>query len=100
MIYNVSILQGYTALIGSSLIHIPMLIAQLVFVRLPGEYEDYYDVFPEAPYWYVLSAFMHVILAVIHILTIFTDLKHGALYLDSARLLSVVLEVLNFILIA
>ena len=69
MIYNVSILQGYTALIGTSAVHIPMLIAQLVFVRLPGEYEDYYDVFPEAPYWYYFAAFMHVVLAFIHFTT-------------------------------
>ena len=66
MIYNVSILQGYTALIGTSMIHLPMLITQLVFIRIPDNKDD---VTPEATMWYWLAAFMHFALFSIHIAT-------------------------------
>ena len=98
MIYNVSILHGYTALRGTSLIHLPMLITQLSIVRIPAP--DGVDcVFPEARYWYIYSAFMHLLLGLIH-LGGFCKTKFSALYLDSVRILSVILQVLNFILMA
>ena len=98
MIYNVSILHGYTALRGTSVLHLPMLITHLAFVRVPTT--DGIDVvFPEAVYWWWYAAIMHLLLASIHIIGFFKT-KWISLYLDSIRILSVVLQVLNFILMA
>ena len=99
MIHNVSILQGYTALRGTSLIHFPMLIVHLVLIRVPSHGGDIENVFPEANIWYYYGAAMHFMLGAIHI-TGFCEMDSAkALYLDSVRIISVVLQVLNFILI-
>ena len=98
MIYNVSILHGYTALRGTSLIHLPMLITHIFFIS-PPKGDEGMQAYPEAWYWYIYAGIMHFILAGIHLAGFFRT-KYVALYLDSIRILSVILQVLNFILMA
>ena len=69
-------MSGYLCLQGSYLFHIPMLIAMLVFVRIP-EVEDQELAFPEegnwVTLWYWAAVTMHVCLSVTNIVGNFID---------------------------
>ena len=90
MIYNVSILRGYTALRGTSIMHIPMLVIHLALVRVPSAGEDGADYFPEAKIWYWYAVVMHALMAALHILG-FVEERRFELALESTRILSVIL---------
>ena len=93
-------LRGYTALRGTSIMHIPMLVAHLAVVRVPGaRNENEVDYYPEAEVWYWFAAFMHILMAVLHILG-FYEARAIELYVECARILSVILQILNLIIIA
>ena len=104
MIFAYSILRGYTALRGTMVIHLPMLISMLVYIRIPkttcGPSEE--SCFERAQFWYWLAIGLHLLLAVLHILMLIEDrckvLKQElVLYLESAKIFAIPLQVLNFI---
>ena len=68
MIYTHSILGGYICLKGSFVFHIPMLIAMLIFIRIPDEKfldEAYPGRSYLAFYWYVITAALHGLFIII-----------------------------------
>ena len=71
MIYSHSMMSGYLCLMGSYMFHIPMLIAMLIFIRIPPE-ADMQATFPEnartAVTWYWFALIMHVFLTAMHII--------------------------------
>ena len=66
MINAYAILTGYVALRGSMAIHLSMLLAMIIFVRVPGT-DDLETSFPGGRLWYVFAAFMHLLLALLHL---------------------------------
>ena len=119
MIFNYSILRGYTALRGTMVIHLPMLISMLVFVQIPsteckaekGSPNPTQECFERGPYWYYLAIGLHALLAFLHILMIIENSDFGkknqkkqnilpqytSVYLESAKIFAIPLQVLNFI---
>ena len=71
MIYSHTMMSGYLTLQGSYMFHIPMLIAMLIFIRVPSE-EDLEVAFPEqsssAAIWYWYAVGMHFVLALMQML--------------------------------
>ena len=76
MIYSHTMMSGYLCLQGSYMFHIPMLIAMLIFVRVP-QAEDQELAFPEEgnwlTYWYWGAVTMHVCLSVTNLVGNFID---------------------------
>ena len=117
MIYNVSVLSGYTALIGTCMVHLPMLVAMLIHVRKPGlkpsDTVDFVDMFdfpdelvddlnivtPEAERWYWIGAAIHLIMSALQ-LAMFNIDKFGKTYMASAIQLSAFIQIFNFTLVA
>ena len=108
MIFNYSILRGYTALRGTMVIHLPYLISMLIYVKVPsteciGEIEgETQPCFDRGLYWYYLAVGLHALLTVLHLLLIieneFTILpQSSAVYVESAKIFAIPLQVLNFI---
>ena len=64
MIHTHAILTGYIALRGSMLVHIPMLIAMLSFVRVPDAESPNIGAAWHKTYMYAVS--MHALLSVMH----------------------------------
>ena len=62
MIYNHSILGGYVCLKGSYMFHMPMLIAMLIFIKVPDDSilaEAYPTGHRLVPFWYYSTAVLH-----------------------------------------
>lgn len=119
MIFAYSILRGYTALRGTMVIHLPMLISMIVFIRPPpttceitreecnenGVCQNVFiqePCFERAEYWYYLAIGLHTLLAILHILLIVENawdwLPQAAdIYFESGRIFAIPLQVLNFI---
>ena len=72
MIHAYNILTGYMAIRGSLFLHLPMFIAQAIFVRYPTDLgDDGYEEFMHAlKLWYWLALIMHFLLAFVHGLVI------------------------------
>ena len=103
MIFAYSILRGYTALRGTMVIHLPMLIAMLVFVEVPStNCANEQKCFMRGPYWYQLAIFLHTTLALLHVLMLIEN-KYKIIkqelyvYIESAKIFAIPLQVLNFI---
>ena len=92
MIFAHSIISGYICMQGSFIFHISLLVAMLIFVRVPPA-EDLAQAFPGeeswARWWYELNAALHGILAVIHILTITDALDSVPAFVMSTQLFAV-----------
>ena len=73
MIYAYNILTGYMAIRGSLFIHIPMFIAQLIFVRPPEGLGDGFEALEKSfRDWWLFSLIMHLILSLVHFLRVFS----------------------------
>ena len=108
MIFAYSILRGYTALRGTMVIHLPMLITMLIFISPPStacfEPETGKEIvcFDRATYWYYLALSLHALLTILHVLLLleneFNALPQSSvIYIESAKIFAIPLQVLNFI---
>ena len=108
MIFVHSIISGYICLQGSFVIHIPMFLAMLHFVKVPDEC-DLITGFPggaeslliEPKYiqaWYIFCLTMHGVLAFTHIASIFLEEEidlYAASGFMSFQLAAVLLQIAN-----
>ena len=103
MIFAYSILRGYTALRGTMVIHLPMLISMAIFIRPPSTVCGIENCFERAGYWYVLAIALHTLLAVLHILLMVENAwdwlpQSADIYFESVRIFAIPLQVFNFII--
>ena len=100
MIYNVSILSGYTALIGTSMVHLPMILTMAILVRPPTiEVDKNNIVTPEAEIWYWIGIVVHILMSALQ-LAMFNIEKTGATYLQAAIQLSAFIQIFNFSIVS
>ena len=110
MIFNYSILRGYTALRGTMVIHLPYLISMLVYIKVPsteclGVGEPPVEPVPcflRGPWWYWLAVGLHGLLAFLHVLLLIENAfdllpQSSAVYVESCKIFAIPLQVLNFI---
>ena len=93
MIHANAILTGYTALMGSPIIHGAMFLAMLAFVRVP---DDVDQSFPGGQQWYVFAVFMHTILALLTFSVYITSIDALETVRAGAQMIAVLAEILNF----
>ena len=88
MIFTHSIISGYICLQGSLVIHIPMIVAMLIFVKIPNICElkaafpgkdeineEWYMPDITIENWYMANIAMHGVLAFCHIICLDKNLK-------------------------
>ena len=71
MIYTSSILGGYVCLKGTFVFHIPMLIAMLIFIKIPDDKylsAAYSERYLLAFYWYLITAVLHGLFIIIDLI--------------------------------
>ena len=96
MIHAYAILTGYIALRGSSVIHFSMLVAMIVFVRIPPD-EELLIAFPGGEAWYFYALFMHLILGFLHFTTMIQTIDAVETFKEGLLMCAVLAEVLNFV---
>ena len=97
MIYAYSVLQGWTSMRGSASVHLPMLIAMLVFMNpywgddLPDQ-DDIDWAFSGAEVWARFGLIMHFILASLHIfqLSVFSEIMAVKTFTSTFQIISVI----------
>ena len=70
MIFSHNIISGYLCMQGSFMYHLPMLIAMLWWVDIPNDQDlrlAFQDMDTQAVAWFYIQAFLHLFLAVLHI---------------------------------
>ena len=97
MINTMNIMTGYVVLRGTWQMRFPMFIVMWIF--MPSfEVEDA-DEFEGKRFWYALAMTMHILLAILHLLSFSAILpKNWLLYIEGLKIMSILVEVINFII--
>ena len=105
MIYAFSVLEGYVSMRGSAMLHIPMFIVMLLWINpyvgegVP-ERQDLDWATPGANLWAKYGLVIHAVLGILQGLVYFNPTDGYKIYIQSAQIVGVIGQILNFCMVA